>query len=209
MAEETRDALQNSLDKLDRTIKNKKSDKVVSILTTWFHTWSKYLNSEPTFDPKYLIKYNAGDIITVDLGFNVGAELGGEHPAVVIEDNAKRAETVMVVPLSSLDEHETEANVHRDSVYLGELAIYNAIANKKEGTKSFAVINQMRSASKIRIKKPTTGKDLKTHLDPRLLQKIYDKVIESYTTQGLKRNIPEMPKELVPVVNSEVAASIE
>lgn len=190
-----RDDLQKSLDRLDRTIKNKKSDKV-TILTSWFHNWCKYLNSEPTFNPKYLIKYQAGDIITVNFGFNIGAELGGEHPAVVIEDNNKGAETVMVVPLSSLEEDESEEDVHRDSVYLGELSIYNAIANKKEGTKSFAVVNQMCAVSKIRINKPTKSKHLKTYLDPDMLQKIYDKITERYTTQGLKRSKPSMPKEL-------------
>lgn len=203
----TRDALQKSLDRLDGIIKRKKDSKVQGILTSWFHTWGKYLNSEGTFDPKYLIKYNAGDIVTVDLGFNIGAELGGRHPAVVIENNSKTAETVMIVPLSSLESHETEADVHEGSVYLGELAIYNAIADKTAGTKSFAVVNQMRAISKIRISKPIKGSDLKTHLDPELLQKIYSKLINFYTTQGLKRPKPEMPKVLMADV--EVVADTE
>lgn len=31
------------------------------------------------FDPSYLIKYEAADIVTVESGFNVGAELGGRQ----------------------------------------------------------------------------------------------------------------------------------
>jgi len=49
----------------------------------------------------------------------------------------------------------------------------------------------MRVISKQRIKFPTKAREAATYLDPELLQKIYDKIIEKYTTQGLKRPKPE------------------
>ncbi|MGR5970055.1 type II toxin-antitoxin system PemK/MazF family toxin [Bacillus paranthracis] len=41
-------------------------------------------------------------VVHVDFGFNVGAEYGGFHWAVVIQNDNKAAHTIVVVPLSSL-----------------------------------------------------------------------------------------------------------
>lgn len=200
MTNTTRDALQKSLDRLDRTIKKKKPDKI-SILTEWFHSWSNYLNSESTFDPFYMTKYNPGDVITVDLGFNIGSELGGEHPAIVIEDNAKSADTVMIVPVSSLKPGQTKENVHDTNVYLGILPPQN----KTKKIESFAVLNQMRAISKIRICRPKKKYDKKHSIDDILLHEIYTKITNRYANKVKENKELASQKEYLRIVESEVA----
>jgi mRNA interferase MazF len=193
----TKDDLAKALENLEKTIRGL-PEKNQKIFTRWLKTYSWYLQNEKHFDPRKNIKYEAGDIVTVEFGYNVDSEFGGRHPAVVIEDNPKGARSVMVVPLSSLDDEEEEKGDGKPKktretlkdyeLYLGELKEFNRAAGKKEGTESFAVINQMRSISKMRIIRPTKGKHEVVHLEPDKLKLIYDKIKEFYTTYGLKRS---------------------
>lgn len=118
----------------------------------WMKIQNLYLQWEQNFDPTRLRKYSRGEIIFANFGFNVGAEFGGLHYAVVVEDNNKSAGTVMVVPLSSLEEDESEEDVNPNEVYLGRIPGLN---NKR----AFAVVSKMGPISKLRIYKPKKAKE--------------------------------------------------
>jgi PemK-like protein. len=73
------------------------------LLSYWIEEYSKYHNQERTFSPKTLKKYKRGDIVKVNLGYNIGAELGGLHYCIVISKNDNMSfNTLTVVPLSSI-----------------------------------------------------------------------------------------------------------
>lgn len=181
----TQDSLDTATNRLKSTIRNKMNTKQKSIIEKWFTSWSYYIAREAGFKPHENIKYNAGDIVTVCYGYNVGSEQGGNRPSVVVEDNDLSDKTVMVIPLSSLEEWETENDVHEKNVYLGELVQFNSATNKPQGTESKALVHQMRAVSKQRIIRPTKETDIVITIEPTKLQKIYNKIIELYASKGL------------------------
>ena len=61
--------------------------KTQSIITDWIIRWSNLLIREKMFNPEYLTYFKRGDIVYVDLGFNVGSEHGGIHYAAIYEHN--------------------------------------------------------------------------------------------------------------------------
>lgn len=50
-----------------------------------------------------------GNVIWVEFGYNVGAEFGGKHPAIIIKNCGK---TLIVIPLSSQQPTQTLENVN-------------------------------------------------------------------------------------------------
>ncbi|WP_288887403.1 type II toxin-antitoxin system PemK/MazF family toxin [uncultured Eubacterium sp.] len=95
----TIEILDNYLTELAET-QPKKAD----LISYWLHTYTNYLKYEEIFDPKKNKRYERGDIVKVQFGFNVGSEYGGLHYAVVIDkDNNLSSPVVTVVPLSSTD----------------------------------------------------------------------------------------------------------
>ena len=77
----------NSLNRLDLSfIKHielseyKKSD----LLAYWIHDYAIYHDEERTFDIPKSGVFSRGDVIKVNLGFNIGNELGGLHYCVVL-----------------------------------------------------------------------------------------------------------------------------
>lgn len=79
--------------------------KKSNILAYWIKDFSNYHDNESTFDTTKLKTFKRGDIIKVNLGFNVGNELGGLHYCVVINKNDNPySGTLNVIPLSSIKE---------------------------------------------------------------------------------------------------------
>lgn len=104
--------------------------KKVDLLSYWIETFSTYIQTEQSFTPKKLLSYKRGDIIRVNFGFRVGAELGGLHYAVVLDkDNKHNANTITVVPLSSLK--TSTDSVHDRDLFLGS-ELYNLVFSKFE-----------------------------------------------------------------------------
>lgn len=162
------------LNELKRIVLEMDSERQRKFLE-WQKVQNQYLQWEQTFDPKKLRKYSRGEIVYAHFGFNVGAEFGGVHYAVVVEDNQKSAENVMVVPLSSLKLGQTETDVHRNDVYLG----FVSGLNTKE---AFAIVRQIRPISKLRILRPKLAKDTVYQLSDDQLTKI-DRKIGSHLTK--------------------------
>lgn len=85
----------------------KKSD----LLAYWFKDFARYHDEERTFDTTSLKTFKRGDIVKVNLGFNVGKELGGLHYCVVVNKNDNPySGTLNVVPLSSAKEDKEYNN---------------------------------------------------------------------------------------------------
>lgn len=90
--------------------------KKANLLAYWFETYVKYIRNEERYDPKKQIRYNRGDVIKVNFGFNIGKEYGGLHYAIVLDkNNHLSANIVTVVPLTS----GTESETYNTDVYLG------------------------------------------------------------------------------------------
>lgn len=87
--------------------KNGKDYKRAALLTYWLKDFTFYYNNENNFNSKKLLRYERGNIIKVNLGFNVGSEQGGQHYAVVIEKHNKLSNpNLNVVPLISKKENK-------------------------------------------------------------------------------------------------------
>lgn len=164
------------LDKALNNLKNAiltKKPKVQSILIDWINKWSKYIVREQNFKPEYLPYYKRGDIVYADFGFNIGAEYGGIHYAVVVEiNNNKRNGNVLVVPLTSLDKNKKISDVSKTDVYIGDHII------EWTGLATIAKPNQIRAISKMRIVKPVTVQDKRARLNSEQMKLIENKLNE-------------------------------
>lgn len=91
--------------------------KKADLISYWIKDYVRYLNFEETFDPKRYISYKRGDVIKVGFGFNVGAEYGGLHYAVVLDKlNDHASPVVTVAPLTSV---KAVNQLERHNVSLG------------------------------------------------------------------------------------------
>ena len=81
---------------------NLKEYKTSHLLSYWINDFAIYHDEEKTFDTTKLISFKRGDIIKVNLGFNIGNELGGLHYCIVLDkyDNPKNG-TLNIIPLTS------------------------------------------------------------------------------------------------------------
>lgn len=163
------------LDDLEIIIKSMEPDLERKYLK-WLKLSNWYLENEKNFKLERYATYNPGDVITVNFGFNIGAEFGGRHFAIVVENNARKAGTIMVTPLSSCN---SEDEVREPSVYLGVIKELNFPGTDE--THSFAVINQTRPISKMRISTPTKPTESKLNIGSNLLEKIYANTEAKYT----------------------------
>lgn len=125
----------NSLNRLDLSfIKHielseyKKSE----LLAYWIHDFSVYHDEERSFDIVKSGVYSRGDVIKVNLGFNIGNELGGLHYCVVLNkyDNTRNG-TLNVIPLTSRKENK---KYDLSTVNLGK-ELYNIFQVKIEKEK--------------------------------------------------------------------------
>ena len=91
--------------------------KKAALISKWITQYANYISFEEKFSPHKLIGYKRGDIVFVNFGFNIGSEFGGEHYAVVIDNNNDRnSSTITVVPLSS---YKPGKEIHPNDLYLG------------------------------------------------------------------------------------------
>lgn len=106
---------------------DKKHKKKVNLLSYWLKDYISYIEQEESFNSSKLKKYSRGDIIKVNLGFNIGNEEGGLHYCIVLDKkNAKSYSTLTVVPLSSLKD---STKLNKTSVLLGD-EIYTNLYKK-------------------------------------------------------------------------------
>lgn len=100
--------------------------KKVNLISYWLKDYIKYIKDEKNFNPTNLKTYERGDIIKVNLGFNIGSEMGGLHYCVVIDKkNNRNSPVVTVIPLSS----QKIDKINKNYIILGN-DIYNKLVEK-------------------------------------------------------------------------------
>jgi mRNA interferase MazF len=167
-------------DSITRNLSVKKQQNMLE----WLNTFSQYLDNEDKFDPLTdTLSYGPGAVLSIDLGFNAKSEHGGRHYAVVVENNNKSSNTVMIVPLGS---EKQGKKVNWNDVDLGVIEEINDLTGQ-DGVKSIAKISHLRSISKMRIVQPVKQGNEIIYLDPKKLKLIYDKIRVRFTTKGLNR----------------------
>lgn len=124
------DSINNFNSYLDTCIiQDKEHLKKANLLSHWIRNYTDYLQREETFNSNFLKEYSRGDIIKVNLGFNVGNEEGGLHYCVVLDKkNAKSYSTLTVVPLSS---QKPSKKQNKTSVFLGN-EIFQQLQQKSD-----------------------------------------------------------------------------
>lgn len=125
----------NSLNRLDLSfIKHIELDeyKKSELLAYWIHDFSVYHDEERNFNIAKSGVYSRGDVIKVNLGFNIGNELGGLHYCIVLNkhDNTRNG-TLNVVPLTSRKDNK---KYDLSTVNLGK-ELYNIFQEKVEKEK--------------------------------------------------------------------------
>lgn len=79
--------------------------KRAQLLAYWVKTYTHLLQRESSFNPASIPRLTHRQIVNVDFGYRVGAELGGLHYAIVLDkNNGLRGNTVTVIPLGSVKE---------------------------------------------------------------------------------------------------------
>ncbi len=130
------EAISNHIDSSTKQLKklmysyleNPETASKANKLSYWLEDYYGLLSFEDSFNPSYLKKYNRGDIIKVNLGYNIGNEEGGLHYCVVVDKaNSKSSGIITVIPLTS---HKGK-KLHFSSVPLGD-EIYKNFKMKYE-----------------------------------------------------------------------------
>lgn len=95
--------LDESFNKHIELLEYKKSN----LLAYWVNDFANYHDEERTFDFNSLKVFKRGDVVKVNLGFNVGKEMGGLHYCVVINKyDSPYSGTLNIIPLSSSKENK-------------------------------------------------------------------------------------------------------
>lgn len=135
----------NSLNRLDLSFLKHielSEYKKSNLLAYWIHDYAVYHDEERTFDISKSGVFSRGDIIKVNLGFNIGNELGGLHYCVVLTkyDNT-RSGTLNVIPLTSKKENK---KYDSSSINLGN-ELYNIFKERieKEKKKLQQILNEL------------------------------------------------------------------
>ena len=91
--------------------------KKANLLSYWIKDYVRMISFEEQFDPKRNIAYKRGNIVKIDFGFNIGAEYGGLHYGIVLDNkNDHSSPVITVIPLTSARENRI---LHPNSVDLG------------------------------------------------------------------------------------------
>lgn len=118
------------------------------IYLEWLNTKTNKIKEEPTFDTTIIPELNRGDVILVDLGFNIGEEFGGEHPAIVLRNCRQANKSVTILPITSQEPKNKDIPIY---VRIGKIHGLNQDYH-------WANIVNLRSISKQRIIYPPEPK---------------------------------------------------
>ncbi len=106
--------------------------KKANLISYWLENYISYIQREEIFEPSRLKRYERGDIIKVNFGFNVGSEYGGLHYAIVLDKaNARNSPVITVIPLTSYTDGDS---IHSNDVFLGN-ELYLKLQLKIRGLK--------------------------------------------------------------------------
>ena len=144
------DSLIESSDNTD----NKRAD----LISYWIKDFQQYIVQEKSFDPTKIKSYKRGDVVKVNLGFNIGSEQGGLRYAIVLDrDNHHNSKTITIVPLTS---QKSQKEVNPRDVFLGK-ELYNRLKSKYDSTKTDLETRRAKCEGHIRRMKSTRETFLK------------------------------------------------
>lgn len=143
--------------------------KRADLISYWLKDFQQYISQEKSFEASKIKAYKRGDVVKVNLGFNVGSEQGGLRYAIILDkDNKHNANTVTIVPLSS--QKDTKDICERD-VSLGR-ELYNRLKSKHDSIKED--IELQRTKHKEGLKKAQAAKALLSKCSPLEAQSFSD-----------------------------------
>lgn len=105
-----------------------------ALLYYWLRDYKNYIKSEEDFSPNYYPSFKKGALVNVNLGFNIGSEMGGLHYALVIKDSNRKSPNLVIIPLTSLKPNKDISRLRPTDLYLGE-ELYYKIQGKFEALK--------------------------------------------------------------------------
>lgn len=112
---------------LDTLIESPGEAKRADLISYWIKDFQSYISMEKIFDPSQIKSYRRGEVIKVNLGFNIGSEQGGLRYAVVLDkNNSHNSKTITVIPLTSRKE---EKRLYPRDIDLGH-ELYNRLKAK-------------------------------------------------------------------------------
>ncbi len=185
-------------------IQDEKHMKKANLLSYWLKDYISYLKEEEKFNSYKLNEYKRGDIIKVNLGFNVGNEEGGLHYCVVLDKkNAKSYSTLTVIPLST---QKSTSKREKTIVNLGD-DIYKNL--EKKSKKMLEELSTNISCEKIEMReldnKFTTNTDDERIIKDFKKQEIKNKIKEYESKlkqiEKVDNNIARMKKGTIALVN--------
>ena len=187
-------------------------DNKFNSFETWEYNKSKRLLYEINNPKKRYKRYPRGSIVKVDFGVNIGSEFSEIHFAITLSKRDKMFNSnLIVVPLTS-KKHKNTIRIDKitDTNYINELKMKleelreeqdnkNLINNYKEIREikkiikyyekvmnkfSYAVIDQIKTISKLNIVKPINKYDIvNNHICPKNVMEEIDKnIIKIYTS---------------------------
>lgn len=161
---------------LDSYIAN--SDKIdkANKFSYWLKDYSIYLSREETFNPLHLKEYKRGDIVKVNLGYNIDKELGGLHYCVVLDNkNSKAFKTITVIPLTSIKPNKKYGF---PNIVLGN-ELYKSIKKKRDDFENIVFTEATKVISQNNTKKKGYSNFAQLHEimeDLKLLSKIEEEI---------------------------------
>ena len=106
--------------------------KKADLIAYWLEEYCRYIENESRFDYSRVMHFKRGDIIQVNLGFNLGSEQGGLHYAVVLDNNNLQSSPVVtIIPLSS----GTAEDAYNRDLYLGN-ELYEKVKARYDSLKT-------------------------------------------------------------------------
>lgn len=156
--------------------------KKSELLAYWIYDYAIYHDEEKTFNIAKSGAYSRGDVIKVNLGFNIGNELGGLHYCVVLNkyDNMRNG-ALNVIPLTSRKE---DKKYDSSSVNIGK-ELYNIFQEKikKEKQKLNQILNELDKIGNI----------------PISIKKMIEK--EENYIEKMEEEISKMKKDSIALIN--------
>ena len=175
----------NSLNRLDLSFLKHIEQceyKKSNLLAYWINDFSIYHDEEASFNISKSGVYSRGDVIKVNLGFNIGNELGGLHYCIVLNkyDNLKNG-ALNVIPLTSRKDNK---KYDSSSVNLGK-ELYNIFQMKikKEKQKLQQILDELEKIDDV----------------PVNIQKIIEE--EQKYIKKMKNEISKMKKDSIALIN--------
>lgn len=127
------ESISNLSDFLNKLIESEipSDSKRADLISYWLKDFQQYISQEKSFDASKIKSYKRGDVVKVNLGFNVGSEQGGLRYAIILDKvNKHNANTVTVVPLSS---QKNTKKIYERDVDLG-CELYNRLKSKYDSS---------------------------------------------------------------------------